>query len=186
MNQDNLIQKCEDVIKNFRNEINKVRAGRANPSLFENIFVDVYETKMPISHIASITAPDANTVIITPWDKDKKILDSIVNSILKSDIGINPIVDENCIRLNVPPLTEERRKELVKLIDKFAETSRVGIRNIRRNALSDLNKMKIDEKLPDDYVNNQEKEIEAIIKKYLQIIEEVLSKKKKEILGFVN
>lgn len=185
MDYTDFFKKCDDVIKVLRSDLSKIRTGRANTSLIEDLQVEAYSSKMPISHLATITISDAHTIIISPWDKDKKIFDSIVTAIQKSDLGINPIIDNDAIRLNIPPITEERRKELVKLVEKYAENARISIRNIRRNIFSTLDKAKKEEKLPDDFVNKQEKDIENKIKEYIQDIDEIITTKKNELLSIV-
>ena len=157
-----------------------VRAGRANASVLDRITVDYYEAPTPIQQMAAVSVPEPRVLMISPWDATT--LKSIEKAILTSDIGINPQNDGRVIRLAFPPLTEERRKEIVKDVKKMAEENKVAIRNTRRDALEKLKGLKKDNTITEDDVTNGEKKIQTLTDKYCKEIDELAALKEKEIL----
>ncbi len=157
-----------------------VRAGRANPAILDKVTVDYYGTASPIAQVGNISIPDARTIMIQPWDAS--ILRDIEKAIQKADLGINPTNDGKCIRLSIPALTEERRKELVKDIHKIAENARVSIRNIRRDGVDKLKDMKKKSEITEDDLKDAENKVQKLTDKYVKEVDNLLATKEKEIL----
>lgn len=168
-------------IQNLESEYNSIRAGRANAAVLDKITVEYYGVASPLATIASVSVPDARTLLIQPWDAS--ILSEIEKSIQKSELGINPANDGKAIRLNFPPLTEERRKEIVKDVSKKAEAARVAVRNIRRDAMDYFKNQKKNNEITEDDLKAAEKDIQTLTDKYIKIIDDTCSKKEKEILS---
>ncbi|MBE7045853.1 MAG: ribosome recycling factor [Ruminococcaceae bacterium] len=168
-------------IQNLESEYNSIRAGRANAAVLDKITVEYYGVASPLATIASVSVPDARTLLIQPWDAS--ILSEIEKSIQKSELGINPANDGKAIRLNFPPLTEERRKEIVKDVSKKAEAARVAVRNIRRDAMDYFKNQKKNNEITEDDLKGAEKDIQTLTDKYIKIIDDTCSKKEKEILS---
>ncbi len=179
-----LLKRTEDTMKATieatKKEFNTVRTGRANPALLDRVFVDYYGTPTPLSQVATVTSPEARLIVIQPWVK--QTLGDIERAILKSDLGLNPTNDGSVIRINFPPLTEERRKELVKVVKKQAEDMRIAVRNIRRDANDSLRKMEKEEHIPEDAIKRALDDVQALTDKYIAIIDELLQEKEKEIM----
>ncbi len=161
-------------------EFGAIRAGRANPQLLDRIAVDYYGTPTPINQLASVSATEARVLTIQPWDKS--VLKAIEKAIQTSDIGINPQNDGSVIRLTFPPLTEDRRKELVKDIQKIAENSKVAARSIRRDCLEKLKAMKKASEITEDDLKDGEKEIQKITDNFIKEIDDLSAAKQKEIM----
>ena len=172
--------KMDKTIQSFKKEISTLRTGRANPNMLDTIKVDVYGQLMPIEQLATISVPEARLISIQIWDKANIPL--IDAAIQKSELGINPQVDGQLIRLRIPDLTEERRKELIKILKNMGEKSKISIRNIRREANEDLKKKLKDKKISEDENNNFEKNIQKLTDTNIQNLEKILSDKEKEIL----
>ena len=166
-------------IEHLDKEIGKIRAGKANPKILEDVKIDYYGTMMPFSQVANINTPDPRTITIQPWDK--KMIPVIEKAILAANLGMNPDNNGELIRINVPPLTEERRKDLVKQVKKIGEEIKVAVRNIRRDVIEDLKKLKKDG-LPEDMEADAEIETQKITDKSIKKIDELLDKKEKDIL----
>ena len=162
-------------------EYGAIRAGRANPQILDKIQVDYYGTPTPINQLASVSVAEARVLAIQPWDKS--VLKAIEKAVQTSDIGINPQNDGSMIRLTFPPLTEDRRKELVKDIQKIAENAKVAARSIRRDCLEKLKAMKKDSEITEDDLKNGEKEIQKITDNIIKEIDEISDKKQKEIMS---
>ena len=162
-------------------EYGAIRAGRANPQILDRVQVDYYGTPTPINQLASVSVAEARILTIQPWDKS--VLKAIEKAIQTSDIGINPQNDGSMIRLTFPPLTEDRRKELVKDIQKIAENSKVAARSIRRDCLEKLKSMKKNSEITEDGLKDGEKEIQKITDSFIKEIEEISDKKQKEIMS---
>lgn len=158
-----------------------IRAGRANPKILNNVMVDYYGTPTPLNQMAAISVPEPRMLTIQPWDATA--LADIEKAIQKADIGINPQNDGKIIRLNFPQLTEEDRKVLVKDVSKRAEEAKVAIRNIRRDSMDDLKKLKKDNAITEDDQKNGEKKLQDITDKYIKQIDEMAKKKEAEILS---
>ncbi len=172
------MEKCLDSLDR---DYKAIRAGRANPGILDRITVDYYGSPTPLNQMAAISVPEPRMLMIQPWDAST--LRDIEKAINTSDIGINPSNDGKCIRLAFPPLTEERRKELVKDISKRAEEAKVAVRNIRRDSFDDLKKLKKDNQITEDDQKDGEKELQKITDDYIKQVEEMEKKKEQEILS---
>jgi len=161
-------------------ELNTVRAGRANVAVLDRIRVDYYGVATKIDQMAAVSVPEPRTLMITPWDGGT--LKTVEKAILESDIGINPQNDGKAIRLNFPPLTEERRKDLTKQVHKFGEDAKVAIRNIRRDEIEHYKTMKKNSEITEDDLKDIESDIQEMTDKYVKDIDTQVSKKEKELL----
>lgn len=180
---DNLKQaeeKMQKAIQVAREEFGGVRTGRASPTLLERIDVDYYGTKTPLNQIAGISVPEAKMLVISPYDRTA--LSAIEKAILASDLGITPNNDGSVIRLVFPPLTEERRKELIKVIHQRAEEGKVSVRNIRRHAKEELEKIQRNGEISEDDLVRSEKELQKLTDHFVAEIEEMVENKEKELL----
>lgn len=179
-----ILDNTEDLMKkaiaHLEAELAKVRAGKANPQMLDGIVVDYYGSPTPIGQVGNISAMDARTLTIQPWEKN--MLQPIERAIIASNIGINPQNDGNMIRLFLPPLTEERRKELVKRSNGEGEQSKVAIRSIRRDAIEDIKKLQKDG-LSEDAAKDAEASVQQITDKYIALVEKHLGTKEKEIMA---
>jgi ribosome recycling factor len=173
-------QRMDKTIEAFRSEITKIRTGKATTALLDGIRVDYYGTPSPLNQVGSVSVLDVHTISITPWDKT--MVPIIDKAILSSDLGLNPISDGTNIKIPIPPLTEERRKELVKLVKKFGEESKVALRNIRRDANDHLKKMEKEKKLTEDELKEAEKETQKLTDEHIGKIDEIIKHKEKEIM----
>ncbi len=162
-------------------EYGAIRAGRANPQILDKVSVDYYGTATPINQLASVAVAEARVLTIQPWDKS--VLKAIEKAIQTSDIGINPQNDGTVIRLTFPPLTEDRRKELVKDIQKIGENSKVAIRSIRRDCLEKLKAMKKNSEITEDDLKDGEKEVQKITDNFIKEIDDISAAKQKEIMS---
>jgi ribosome recycling factor len=172
--------RMEKTLINSRTELNRIRTGRASLSLLDPIKVDYYGTKSPLNQVANISIPEPRLINIQPWDRS--MLQAIEKAILQADIGITPRNDGNIIRLPIPSLTEERRKELVKVIHQMAEETRIAIRNIRRDALDTLKKAQKDSNISEDEEYNAGIDIQEITDAYIKKVDEVAKAKEIEIM----
>jgi len=159
---------------------NTIRTGRANPSLLDKVTVEYYGSPTPLKSLASISTPDASTIAIQPFDKGS--LNLVEKAISMSDLGLTPNNDGTTIRLNIPPLTNDRRKELVKLASKYAEEGKVAIRNIRRDAVDNVRKQEKAGELSEDQAKDLQDDIQKLTDKYAAKVEELLSDKEKDIM----
>lgn len=173
-------ERMEKAIVSLRKELAAIRAGRANPSLLDKIIVEYYGTQTPLNQLANITTPDPRTLIIQPWDKSGT--SDIERAILKSELGITPNNDGVVIRINIPALTEERRKELVKLVKKTGEEGKVAIRNIRRDGNDDLKKFEKTGDVSEDESRWTQEEIQKITDRYIEEIDKLVTNKENEIM----
>lgn len=176
----NLQEKMEKTIHVLKNEYASIRAGRANPALLDRIHVEYYGTDTPLNQLANITAPEARVLNISPWDS--KSIPAIEKAIQKSDLGMNPSNDGKIIRLVVPQLTEERRKDLVKSVKKLAEEAKVAVRNIRRDANDGLKKLKKDGDITEDELKKSEEDTQKTTDKFIKEIDKISEMKEKEIM----
>jgi ribosome recycling factor len=172
--------KMKKAVEVVRQELVKIRTGKATTVLLEGIKVDYYGTLVPINQAANITVGDIHTLIVQPWDKSA--LRAIDKAILASELGLNPISDGDILRIPIPPLNEERRKDLVKLVKKFGEDGKIAVRNIRRDGNEHLKKSEKEEHLPEDERKRGEQEIQKLTDKYIQSIDDLLAHKEKEIM----
>lgn len=184
MTFDELKKECNDkmnkVIDSLNNEFASIRSGRANPGILDKIKVEAYGQAMPLNQMASISVPEARLIVIEPWDKSQ--LGSIEKAIHKSDIGINPINDGKIIRLAIPALTEERRKEYVKQAKSIAEDRKTGIRNIRRECNDAVKKEEKENSLSEDEAKKWQDKIQKITDSFIEKIDKITEKKEKEIM----
>ncbi len=167
-------------INALKSEYAAIRAGRANPQILDKLTVDYYGTPTPVNQLGSISVAEARILVIQPWDKS--VLKAIEKAIQTSDIGINPQNDGSVIRLTFPPLTEDRRKELVKDIQKIGENSKVAIRSIRRDCLEKLKAMKKASEITEDDLKDGEKEIQKITDGFIKEVDDISNVKQKEIM----
>jgi len=163
-------------------DLSRIRTGRASLSLLDGIRVDYYGTPTPLSQMATLSVPESRLITIQPWDSS--VISDIEKAILKSDLGLTPTSDGKLIRINIPALTEDRRKELVRLINRMCEEQKVSIRNIRRDANETLKKLKKDGDIAEDEAFKGQDEIQNITDDYIKKIDAVCKKKEKEILEF--
>ncbi|SDY84192.1 ribosome recycling factor [Proteiniborus ethanoligenes] len=173
-------EKMKKTIKAFKEDLNSIRAGRANPTLLDRITIDYYGTQTPLNQISNISAPEPRLLVIQPWDAN--VISQIEKSILKSDLGLNPSNDGKLIRLAIPQLTEERRKELIKVVKKNSENAKVAIRNGRREANEQIKKMQKASELTEDEQKQAEEQMQKITDKYIEEIDSILVQKEKELL----
>jgi len=173
-------KRMQQAIEKIQHEFNTIRTGRASASLLDEIYIDYYGAKTPLKHIANISIPEARVMLIAPYEP--KFLKEIEKQILASDIGITPNNDGKIIRLNIPPLNEERRKELVKLVKRIAEEGRISVRNIRRDLNDKLKKMETDGDITEDDHIRMQKEAQELTDEYIEKINNALSYKEKEIM----
>lgn len=170
----------QKAIDHFELKLKKVRTGRASASLLDDIRVDYYGTPTPLGQVASVSVPDARTIIIQPWEKN--VLGNIERAILQSDLGLNPNNDGSIIRVPIPPLTEDRRRDIVKICKKDAEESRVAVRNSRRDQIESLKKAEKEEHFSEDERKRAEDEVQKLTDKHIKIIDELVAKKEKEVM----
>ena len=172
--------RMEKSIDNLRGELSKVRTGKATTAILDGIKVDYYGTSTPLKQLGNLTVLDVHTLAITPWDKT--VISSVEKAIMVADLGLNPISDGTNIKVPIPPLTEERRKDFVKLTRKFGEDTKVAIRNIRRDANEQLKKAEKDKKMTEDELKKAEDIIQKATNEHIGIVDDILKHKEKEIM----
>ena len=172
--------KMGKTIEALRRELAAIRTGRASPALVEHVKVDYYGTPMSLKEMATISAPEAKLLLIQPWDR--KALSSIEKAILKSDLGLNPANDENVIRIRIPQLSEERRRELVKAVHKRAEEGRVALRNIRRNALEELRDLERKKEISEDERYRAQERLQQLTDSFIAEVDKIGKDKEVELL----
>ncbi len=177
---DNLEQKMKKTIGVLKEELLSIRAGRANPALLDRITVNYYGSETPLKQIAGVSAPEPRLLVVQPYDASS--ISDIERAIIQSDLGINPSNDGKIIRLAIPMLTEERRKELQKIVKKLGEEIKVALRNERRDANDKLKKMQKNKELTEDDLKKCEEEVQKLTDKYTKEIDQTISQKEKEIL----
>ena len=173
-------ESMEKAIRSLRAEIRRVRTGRASTALLDGIQVDYYGTPTPLNQLANLTTPDLRLIVISPYDKS--VIKAIEKAIQTSDLGLTPSSDGRVVRIPIPPLTEERRKELVKHVHRLAEDHKVGVREARRDALSMLKDLESEGALPQDERHNGEKKMQVLTDDFIKKIEEMTAQKEEEIL----
>ncbi len=173
-------EKMQKSIEALRRDFATIRTGKANPSLLDKVTVDYYGTPTPINQLANISAPEARMLVVQPWDKS--VVPNVEKAILKSDLGLNPSSDGTVIRLVLPQLTQETRKELVKKVKKKAEDAKVAIRNIRRDANESLKAAEKNKEISEDETKNAQDDIQKLTDKYIAELDGVLDNKEKEIM----
>jgi ribosome recycling factor len=175
-------RKMDKVLEAMARDLSRVRTGRASVALLEGIKVDCYDTSMPLDQVASLSAPESRLLTIQPWDS--AVLGDIERAILKSDLGLTPMNDGKIIRLPIPALTTERRKELVKMVKKMEEESKVAVRNVRRESNEDFKEMKKEKLLSEDEAHRGQDEVQKITDEYVKKVEAQSADKEKEIMSF--
>ena len=178
--ENNYSSKMSKSVESYKKDISSLRTGRANAAMLDTIKVDVYGQLMPINQLATINVPEARMISLQVWDKTNVTL--IDSAIQKSNLGINPQVDGQIVRIRIPDLTEERRKEIIKALKNMTEKSKVSIRNIRRDANEELKKFLKDKKISEDQCSVFEKNIQKLTDDFIKKIENILSEKEKEII----
>ncbi len=171
----------DKILEFYKSDIASIRTGRANPALVEDIEVDYYNQKFRVKELASISAPEPRTIVIQPWDKG--VIEAIGGAIRKSDLGLNPVVDGQIIRLNIPSLTEERRKEFIKLLKQKAEESRIKIRRIREDIWDRVQKMERAHEIREDEKFKAKDDLQKLINEYNRKIEDMEKKKEEELMN---
>ena len=174
-------RKMERTLEHLNEDFDAVRAGRANPKVLDRLTVEYYGSETPLNGVATISTPDARTLVITPWDT--KLLKDICKSIQSSDLGINPQNDGRVIRLVFPQLTEERRKDLTKQVKKYAEDAKVAMRNIRRDGMDYVKKLKKNSEITEDDQKKAEKDLQDLLDKYIKKVDAALAAKEKELMS---
>lgn len=174
--------RMKKAVESTRHELSGIRTGRASLALLDPIQVEAYGGKCPIKQVANLSTPDAKSILINPYDKS--VLGSIEKAILKSELGLTPSNDGKVIRLNMPPLTEDRRKDLVKITKKLAEEGRIKVRNVRRDAIEEIKEGEKDGDVPEDEGKHARDEIQKMTDRYIKEVDAVLKEKEDEILHF--
>lgn len=185
MGSDYIVKLNEEMVKSLdslKREFSKVRTGRASISLLDGIKVDYYGTQTPLNQLATLSVPEPRLITIQPWDAT--VIKEIEKAIMKSDLGLTPVNDGKIIRVSIPPLTEQRRVELVKVVKKMAESGKVSIRNHRRDINEDLKQKKKDKEVSEDEFFKGQKEVQDITDDYIKKCDELTQAKEKEILEF--
>lgn len=177
---DSILPKMDRALEHFQEELSNVKAGKAATGVLNGIMVESYGALSPVNQVASVSVPDARTIMIQPWDK--KMLPAIEKAIINSNLGMTPNNNGDTIRLNVPPLTEERRKALVKQIKADAETARVSMRNVRREAIEAIKKAIKSDGLPEDVAKDGEDEAQKTLDRFSKQIDDLLIAKEREIM----
>ncbi len=175
-----LEEKMEKTISVLKEELLTIRAGRANPNMLDRISVDYYGTMTPLKQMAAVSSPEPRTIMVQPWDKSS--MQSIEKAILTSDLGFNPSNDGNVIRINIPQLTEERRKDLIKLVAKTGEQAKVALRNERREANEAIKKMEKTSEISEDDAKKAQDEVQKLTDAHTKTIDELIEKKEKDIM----
>ncbi|MEO0005066.1 MAG: ribosome recycling factor [candidate division WOR-3 bacterium] len=161
-------------------EFARIRTARANPAILDGVRVNYYETLTPLRQVASISAPEPRQLVVQPWDRN--LLPEIEKAILKAELGLTPKVEANLIRIPIPPLTEERRRELVKLCAKLTEDARVAIRNVRRDIIEDVKKLEKEKKISEDDSRLAQKKVQEITDEFIKKLDDLFAKKQAEIM----
>jgi ribosome recycling factor len=173
-------QRMQKVIESFKKELSRIRTGRATPALLDGLSVDYYGSPVPVNQVANISVPDARMIVIQPWEKN--MISAIEKAIQTSDLGLNPQNDGNLIRLPIPPLSEERRKDIFKNCKKIGEDNKVAIRNVRRDGNDKLKKEEKEKVITQDEEKKGLEEIQKITDRFVKTIDELLVQKEKEVM----
>jgi len=175
-----MAEKMDKSLDAFKQELSKIRTGRASLSLLDGIKAEAYGSPMPLNQVATLTIPESRQIVIQPWDP--QIMSSIEKAILKSELGLTPVNDGKVIRINIPQLTEERRRDLVKIVKKITEEYRVAVRNHRRDAIDSLKKQKKNKEISEDEQFKLQDEAQKETDSYIAMIDEVAADKEKEVM----
>ena len=174
-------KKMDKTLVHLAEDFDAVRAGRANPKVLDRITVEYYGSETPLNGVATISSPDARTLVIQPWDT--QLLKEIMKAIQSSELGINPQNDGRVVRLVFPQLTEERRKELTKQVKKYAEDAKVAMRNIRRDGMDYVKKLKKNNEITEDDQKKAEKDLQDMLDKFIKKVDDALAAKEKELMA---
>jgi len=172
--------RMDKTIESLQGELSKIRTGKATTVLLDSIRVDYYGNLVPLNQVGNVSVLDAHTLSITPWEK--QMVQAIDKAILEANLGLNPISDGTNLKIPIPPLNEERRRELVKLVKKFGEESKVSIRNVRRDANDHLKREQKEKKMTEDQLHDAEKEMQKLTDDHIKLIDDTLKHKEKEIM----
>ncbi len=175
-----MVEKMDKSLDAFKQELTKIRTGRASLSLLDGIKVEAYGSAMPLNQVGTLTIPESRQIVIQPWDP--QVMGSIEKAILKSELGLTPVNDGKVIRINIPQLTEERRKELVKIVKKITEEYRVAVRNHRREAIDNLKKLKKNKEISEDEQFKLQDEAQKETDTYIGKIDDVAAEKENEVM----
>ncbi len=167
-------------VQTFQADLKKLRTGRAHPSLIEHLKVDYYGSEVPLQQVASINVEEGRTLVVSPWEKT--LVQAIEKAIHKSDLGLNPLTAGTVIRINMPPLTEERRRDLTKVVRHDAENARVAVRNVRRDVMAAIKEMLKEKRIAQDDERRGEADVQKLTDKHIAEIDQILSAKEKEIM----
>lgn len=176
----NMSEKMDKSVEALKLDLTKIRTGRASLSLLDGITVEAYGSAMPINQVATLTIPESRLIVIQPWDP--QVLGGIEKAILKSDLGLTPVNDGKLVRISIPQLTEERRKEMVKRVKKIAEEYRVAIRNLRRESNDALKKQKENKEISEDEMFKLQDEVQKVTDKFVKNIDDIAVGKEKEVM----
>ncbi len=167
-------------VEALKNDLSKIRTGRAHTSLLDHITLDYYGSQVPLSQVANVSVSDARTLAVTPWEK--QMVAPIEKAIMTSDMGLNPMTAGEVIRVPLPPLTEERRKDMIKIVRHEGEGARVAVRNIRRDVLGDFKSLQKDKEITEDEERHAQDDVQKITDRYVAIIDELLKDKEKDLM----
>ena len=176
----NAEERMKKAVETIRHEVATIRTNKATTSLLDGIKVDYYGSHVPLQQVASVSAPEARLLVIQPWERT--VLPEVVKAIQKSDLGLNPVDDGTVVRLNLPPLTEERRKDLVKVLGKIVEDGRVRVRTIRRECNDELKKLEREHKISEDDGKKTQTEVQKLTDRYVALLDELFHKKQAEVM----
>ena len=179
--QSDALRRMEKSVESARHELGSIRSGKATPQLLDSVKVDAYGQKTPLNQVASISVPDPKSLLVQPWDKS--ILGDVVKAIQAAELGFNPQADGNIIRVPIPPLSEDRRRELVKMSKKIAEEGKVAVRNVRRDANEKLKKAEKDKDISEDELHKGTDNIQKLTDKFITQIEELAEAKERELMS---
>jgi ribosome recycling factor len=174
-------QRMQKTLASVNQELGGIRSGKATPALLDNVKVDAYGQKTPLNQVASISVPDPKSLVVQPWDKN--IIGEVVKAIQTAELGFNPMVEGNIVRIPVPPLSEDRRRDLVKLCKKIAEDGKVAVRNIRRDANEKLKKAEKEKQISEDEQHKAADDIQKLTDKYIQDIDDLAEAKEQELMS---
>ena len=185
MQATNILKNAEELMKkaieNTGKELHSIRSGRANPGVLDKVIVDYYGTSVPLKQLANISTPDGKSLLIQPYDKNS--LKDIETAINKSDLGLTPTNGGNIIRISIPALTEERRKDLVKVVKKYSEEGKVAIRNSRRDGIESIKKIEKEKQISEDESRKEQDHLQKLTDKYIKEVDELCASKEKEIMS---
>ena len=177
-----LKQRMDNTVEAYKKELVRLRTGRASTAILDGIKVNCYDTQMPLDQVASLSVPESRLITIKPWDQS--IIGEVEKSILKSELGLTPINDGKIIRISIPPLTEERRKDLAKMARKMAEEAKISVRNHRREANEMIKELKNEKEISEDEMYKSQEEVQKVTDEFIKKIDKITAEKEKEIIEF--